>query len=149
MKGLELFPISFADACEFIRIHHRYMKPPQGHKYSIAAAKDGKVVGVAMIGRPVSRHLDTGLTLEVRRVATDGTKNACSFLYAAAWRAAKNLGYKKLITYILSSESGVSLYALDWVCVGQAGGGSWNVPSRPRAEKTPSQKKILFEKTAD
>ena len=98
-----------------------------------------------MVGRPVARRLDDGWTLEVNRCCTDGTKNACSILYAAAWRVAKNLGYKKLITYILESEKGTSLRASGWKEVGRAGGLSWDVPSRPRVNKHPQQMKIKFE----
>lgn len=104
-------------------------------------------MGVATIGRPVARMLDDGWTLEVNRLCTDGTKNACSKLYSAAWRVAKNMGYKKLITYILDSENGSSLFASNWKCVGERGGGSWNVKSRPRVDKHPLPKKLLFEVT--
>lgn len=144
---MELRPISFKDACEFVKIHHRHLRPPQGHKFSISCINDDQVVGVCMVGRPVSRYLDNGLTLEIRRVATDGTRNACSYLYAAAWRVTRNLGYKKLITYILFSENGTSLYAVDFKCVGEAGGGKWHRIKRPRPVALPNQRKIRFEKT--
>ena len=85
--------------------------------------------------------------MEIRRVATDGTKNACSFLYAASWRVTRNLGYKKLITYILSSQNGKGLYAADFKCVGEAGGGNWHTAKRPRFTDLLNQKKIKFEKT--
>jgi hypothetical protein len=98
-----------------------------------------------MVGRPVARNLDNGWTLEVNRLCTDGTKNACSMLYSASWRVAKNLGYKKLITYILSEETGASLKASNWKCIGESGGGSWNCENRPRVDKHPTQKKIKFE----
>ena len=89
---LELVPISLKEANEFVKRYHRHHKPVVGHKFSVAAAVNGAVVGVAIVGRPVSRYLDDGWTLEVNRLCTDGTKNACSFLYSAAWRAAKNMG---------------------------------------------------------
>ena len=98
---LELVPITLKEANAFVERYHRHHKPVAGHKFSIAASDGEKIVGVAIVGRPVSRYLDNGLTLEVNRLCTDGTRNACSFLYSAAWRAARNLGYKKLITYIL------------------------------------------------
>lgn len=103
---LELVPITLKEANAFVERYHRHHKPVVGHKFSIAASDGEKIVGVAIVGRPVSRYLDNGLTLEVNRLCTDGTRNACSFLYSAAWRAARNLGYKKLITYILVSETG-------------------------------------------
>lgn len=144
---LELQPVSFEEACEFIRLHHRHHLPPQGHKFSIAVNDGNKIVGVIVVGRPVARHLDDGWTLEVTRCCTDGTKNACSMLYAAAWRAAKALGYKRLITYTLQGESGASLRAAGWKVIGQAGGGTWNRPKigRFRVDLHPLQKKIRWE----
>jgi hypothetical protein len=142
---IEIVPITQKEANAYVKKHHRHHKPVVGSVFQIACAKDGEVVGVAIVGRPVSRHLDNGWTLEVNRLCTDGEKNVCSMLYSAAWRVAKNLGYKRLITYILSSESGASLYASNWKLVGEAGGGSWNVPSRPRVDTHPIEKKKLFE----
>lgn len=142
---LEIVPIKQSEAKEFIRQSHRHHKPSVGSVFQIACAKDGEIVGVVMVGRPASRHLDNGWVLEVSRLATDGTKNACSMLYSAAWRVARNLGYRKLITYILEDESGASLRASNWREVGVRGGGSWNTKSRPRVDKHPMQKKILFE----
>lgn len=144
-EKLELIPITFKEACQFVKEHHRHHKPPIGHKFSIAAAIDNKIVGVCIIGRPVSRGLDNGWIAEVTRLCTDGTKNTCSFLYAAAWRAARALGYKKLITYILNTESGISLNAAGWKCIGETQGGSWNRKSRPRIDTHPLQKKLRFE----
>ena len=141
---LELIPMTLAEANEFVRIHHRHHKPVTGHKFSIGVS-DGEVRGVAIIGRPISRHLDNGWTLEVNRVATDGTRNACSMLLGAAWRAAKAMGYKRLITYTLPQEGGASIRAAGWKCIGEAGGGSWNVKSRPRVDTHPLQKKLLWE----
>jgi len=116
-----------------------------GHKYSIAVKDGTKVVGVAIVGRPISRHLDNGWTLELNRCCTDGTKNACSMLYGAAWRAAKALGYKKLITYTLLHEGGVSLIASGWTLIGETGGGNWNVKSRPRIDTKHQQRKLKWE----
>lgn len=143
--SLEIVPITLAEANEFVRLHHRHHKPTVGHKFSIGAAYDEKIVGVAIIGRPVSRHLDDGWTLEVTRVCTDGTHNACSMLYAAAWRAAKSMGYKKLITYTLDSESGTSIKAAGWKCVGKAGGLRWTGTRRPEVDLYPAQMKIKWE----
>jgi len=97
---LRTVPVTFVQACEFVTDWHRHHRRPVGHKFSIGVADERDVlVGVAVVGRPVARHLDDGLTLEVTRVATDGTANACSLLYAAAWQAAKALGYRRLVTY--------------------------------------------------
>ena len=94
--------------------HHRHHKPVIGHKFSIGCEQDGTLVGVVITGRPVSRYLDNGLTLEVTRLCTTGEKNACSMLYAAAARAAKAMGYHKIITYTLETESGSSIRAAGW-----------------------------------
>ena len=142
---LELVPITLKEANAFVERHHRHHKPVVGHKFSIAASDGEKIVGVAIVGRPVSRYLDDGWTLEVNRLCTNGYKNACSFLYAAAWRVARNMGYKKLITYILESETGSSLKASGWKCVGQAGGKRWTGKRRPEVDLYPAQMKLKFE----
>lgn len=144
---LELQPITFKEACFFIDKHHRHHLPPQGWKFGIAVNDGDKIVGVICIGRPVSRHFDNGYTLEVTRCCTDGTRNACSKLYAAAWRATKSLGYKRLITYVLGSESGGSVKGAGWKLVGEAGGGSWSRKCRPRVDTAPTCQKLLFEVT--
>jgi hypothetical protein len=134
VSGLAIVPTSLEEANAFVSIHHRHHKPVVGHKFSIAAA-DGEIVrGVAIVGRPVARGNDDGWTLEVNRCCTDGTRNACSMLYGAAWRAAKAMGYRRLITYTLPEEGGASMRAAGWRLVGQRGGGNWNVPSRPRID---------------
>ena len=142
---MELIPISFKEACMFVQKHHRHHIKPTGHKYAIACKKNDDIVGVVIVGRPVARMLDDGWTLEVIRCCTIGTKNACSFLYGAAWRAAKALGYKKLITYILDTESGSSIKGAGWKCIGKAGGRSWSRKTRPRIDMHPTQQKIRYE----
>jgi hypothetical protein len=131
---LSLQPISLKEANDFVEKYHRHHSRTQGHKFSIAVNDGEKVVGVVIVGRPVSRHLDNGYTAEVTRCCTDGTYNACSMLYGAAWRAARAMGYKRLITYILNSEKGKSLLASNYSLVGEAGGGNWNTTSRPRVD---------------
>jgi hypothetical protein len=140
--------IGLDEANAFVTAHHRHHKPVIGHLFSLGAVLGDKIVGVAIVGRPVSRHRDNGETAEVTRLCTDGTRNACSFLYGAAARAAFALGFKKIGTYILASENGASLKASGWRLIGEAGGGSWSVPSRPRVDKHPLQKKLLFETEA-
>ena len=142
---LELQPISYKEACEFIKLHHRHHLPPQGWKFGIAANNGDSIVGVVTVGRPVARLLDDGWTLEVTRCCTDGTYNCCSFLYSAAWRATRALGYKRLITYTLKSEGGASLRASNFKLVGEAGGSSWNRKSRPRIDQSPICTKLLWE----
>lgn len=130
-------PVSFDEACGFVEMWHRHHRPPVGHKFSVGVANDADVlVGVAMVGRPVARHLDDGLTLEVNRTATDGTPNANSMLYGAAWRAAQALGYRKLITYTMADESGASLRAAGWRVLGERPArNGWSAPSRPRESR--------------
>ena len=143
---LALIPVSLAQANDFVRLHHRHHKPVVGHKFSVGCHADGRLVGVAIVGRPVSRHLDNGSTLEVNRLCTDGTKNACSFLYAAAWRAAKAMGYKKLITYVLDTENGASVRAAGFRCAGLAGGKRWTGVRRPPEDLYPAQMKYRYER---
>lgn len=131
---MEITPINFEEANAFVQAFHRHHKPMQGCKFCLAVSDGNKVVGVAIVGRPVARMLDNGWTLEVNRCCTDGTKNACSMLYSHAWKAAKALGYKRLITYTLPEEGGASLKASNWKCIGLRGGGNWNVKSRPRID---------------
>lgn len=131
---LEVTPITLAEANAFVSLHHRHHKPVPGSKFCIAVSDGDTVRGVAIVGRPVARLSDNGWTLEVNRCCTDGVKNGCSMLYGAAWRAAKALGYRRLITYTLPEEGGASLRASGWRCVGERGGGNWNVPSRPRID---------------
>lgn len=103
---LEVVPITFKEANEFVRRYHRHHGPVQGYKFAIGLAdtERNEIVGVVIVGRPVARYLDDGWTLEVTRLCTDGTRNACSKLYAAAWRAARALGYRRLITYTLPED---------------------------------------------
>lgn len=134
--SLRIVPVRFRDACSFVLEHHRHLREPRGHVFSVGVANDrDELVGVAMVGRPVARHFDDGLTLEVNRTATDGTRNANSMLYGAAWRAAKALGYRRLITYTQAGESGASLRGAGWLLVGQRPArGGWDTPSRRRGQ---------------
>lgn len=144
--------VDLAEANAFVAAYHRHHKPVQGHLFSIAAARDfgdngaRKIVGVAIVGRPVARGRDDGVTAEVTRLVTDGTPNACSFLYGAASRAAFALGFKRIGTYILASEPGISLRAAGWRLIGEVRGRSWSAPSRSRIDTHPLQDKLLFER---
>lgn len=124
---MEIRPITLRQASEFINMHHRHHKATVGHKFSIGCYDGDKLVGVAVCGRPVSRHLDNGLICEINRCCTDGTYNACSMLYGACCRVAKAMGYKRIITYTLRSENGTSLKASNFICDKTvAGGEHWN-----------------------
>lgn len=140
--------IELAEANAFVAEHHRHHRPVVGHVFSLGAVMGDRIVGVAIVGRPVARMRDDGTTAEVTRLCTDGTKDACSFLYGAAARAAFALGFKKIGTYILASEPGSSLAAAGWRQIGEVKGRSWTTPSRPRVDKHPTQDKLLFERTA-
>lgn len=135
--SLRIVPVRFEDACGFVEMWHRHHQPPVGHKFSIGVAdEDDRLVGVAIVGRPVARHLDDGMTLEVARTATDGTPNANSMLYGSAWRAAKALGFRRLVTYTQAGESGSSLRAAGWrVIAERPAKPGWSRPSRPRESK--------------
>jgi hypothetical protein len=133
MTGLRIVPVRFRDAAAFVESHHRHHRAPVGHLFSIGAAAGDELVGVAMVGRPVARHYDDGHTVEVIRTATDGTDNANSMLYGACWRAAKALGYDRLITYTQAGESGASLRAAGWRVVAERPARpGWDAPSRRR-----------------
>lgn len=144
---LELQPITYAEACAFIVQHHRHHLPPQGWKFGVAVSNGQDIVGVITVGRPVARALNNGWTLEVTRCCTDGTKNAASMLYGAAWRAAKALGYRRLITYILAKEIGTSLLAAGWSLLYKTKGDTWERPNRVRTDKAPTGPKLLWEVT--
>lgn len=143
--SLLVIPISLKKANDFVEELHRHHSKVQGHKFSIGVMEEDKLVGVCIVGRPVSRYLDDGMTLEVTRLCTDGTKNACSILYGRSAKIAKDMGYTKIITYILQSENGSSLKASGWICDGEAGGGSWDCKSRPR-ELIPTQMSLFPQK---
>ena len=142
----ELVPLPLDEANAAVEQWHRHHKPVIGHKFSLGAAVDGEIVGVAIIGRPLSRMLDNGATLEVCRVATNGHRNACSWLLGKSWRAVQALGFKRLVTYTLPEEGGASLRGAGWRCVGKSGGGSWSREGRPRVDKHPTQIKFRWER---
>lgn len=143
---LETLPLTLEEANFFVSQHHRHHKPVVGHKFSLGVCLGEKIVGVSIVGRPVSRHRDNGLTLEVTRLCTDGTRNACSFLYGASAKAAFALGYQKIGTYILKTEKGGSLKASGWKKISETTGKSWSVKSRPRVDTHPLEPRFLFEK---
>ncbi|MBP2329544.1 hypothetical protein JOF56_009929 [Kibdelosporangium banguiense] len=133
MSRLVIVPVTFRQACAFIQAHHRHHRPPRGMKFAVGVADDGGLVGVATVGRPVARHLDDGHTVEVTRTCTTGVSNANSMLYGAAWRAARAMGYQRMITYSQEGESGASLRAagLQPVACLRARPG-WHSPGRTR-----------------
>lgn len=143
--SLALQPVTLREAMAFVSRHHRHHGAPQGGLFAVAVNDGSAVVGVAIIGRPVGRGNADGWTAEVTRVCTLGEHNACSMLYAAAWRAARALGYRRLITYTLLEEPGTSLKAAGWREIGRAGGGTWHRKDRPRIDTHPIEQKRLWE----
>lgn len=136
--ALELVPVTRDQATAYITAVHRHHKPPQGYRFAVGVHDGQTLVGVATAGRPVARHLDDGKTLEVTRVAADGTPHVCSMLYGACWRAAKALGYRRAITYTEGDELGTSLRAAGWLLAADLPPRpGWDTPSRPRAVELP------------
>lgn len=151
---MNLRPVDLATARRFVGEHHRHNLPPVGWKWGVGVECDGELVGVAMASRPVARMLDDGLTLEVARTCTTGARNANSMLYGAVARAAKALGYRKLITYTLATEGGSSLRASGFTAIAElAPRPTWSTPSRPEYqqdifgnERRPTKAKVRWER---
>lgn len=138
-------PIELKQAQEFINRLHRHHAASVRDKFRIAAKKGGEIVGVAQVGRPIARSLCDGYTLEVLRLCTNGEKDVCSFLYSRCARIAREMGYRKIITYILETESGTSLKASGWVCVEEkCGGATWE--NCTRTKKRPEQLCMIEQK---
>ena len=138
---MKITPCSLKYANEFVTDYHRHHKAVMGCKFCIALQGENGTVGVAICGRPVSRYLDDGKTLEINRLCTNGARNACSMLYGACVRIAKEMGYKKVITYILESENGASLKASNFVNEGIAGGKMWTGKRSGRDNGVPKEMK--------
>ncbi|WBB91410.1 XF1762 family protein [Verrucosispora sp. WMMC514] len=130
-------PISYRQARDFLATHHQHLTAPQGHTFSLGLTNHAAdLLGVAVVGRPLARHLDDGLTAEITRLATDGSRNACSVLLAAAWRVARHMGYQRMITYTRADEPGTSLRAAGWTAVADLPATPcWDRPSRPRTSR--------------
>ena len=131
-------PLTQRQANAFIKAHHRHHAPSVGDRFRVGVELDGRLVGVAVVGRPVARRLDNGTTVEVTRLCTDGTPNACSFLYSRCARIAREFGYARIVTYILGNEPGTSLMASGWVKDRDVPGQEWTRPSRPRQTSAPA-----------
>lgn len=134
MTDLHLVPVDWKTARGFCKDWHRHHPtPPPGHKFSVGVAAGDVLVGVAIVGRPVAKAYQDGMTLEVNRSVTDGHPNANSMLYGACARATFALGYRRLITYTQADESGASLRAAGWRVIAQRPARKgWDTPSRRR-----------------
>lgn len=144
---LRIVPLELFEANEMVDRFHRHHKPVQGHRFSIGVLNaDDKLVGAAIVGRPVARlGGDPSEVVEVTRLVTDGTPNACSALYGAAARAAHALGYRRIQTYTLDTETGISLKAAGWKREGTFGGGQWHhTDGKPRRTDQPIGPKIRW-----
>lgn len=141
-------PLTLREARAYVTTNHRHHPAPQGGLFAIGAEQDGVIVGCVIVGMPVARMLADGYTCEITRLATDGSRNACSMLYRAAWRAARAMGYRRLVTYTLPEEGGSSLRGAGFRLIGEAGGGSWSREGRPRVDLHPLQTKLRWEVTA-
>lgn len=140
---MRVIPLTLKSANDYVEAHHRHHPKVRGCKFCIGVVADDTLCGVAICGRPVSRRLDDGETLEINRLCTTGYKNACSTLYGACVRIARAMGYRKVITYILASENGASLKASNFICEGEAGGEIWT-GSRKRDNGVPREKKTRW-----
>lgn len=125
--GLTVVPLELVEANRAVSVWHRHHVPAVGHRFSLGCIDESGVLhGAAIVGRPVARLAGPPRdVVEVVRVATDGTYNACSILLGAAARAAKALGFRRIQTYTLPEEGGASLRAVGWKNEGEAGGGQW------------------------
>ena len=147
--SLKIVPLELRELNELVEKWHRHHKRVQGHRFSIGVidTNTGDLVGGCSVGRPVARRINSKEVLEVTRLVTNGHKNACSILYAAAARVGRELGYKKIQTYILESESGHSLMVSGWTNEGEAGGGQWkHTDGKPRRTDQPTEKKQRWTK---
>lgn len=141
-------PVSLATANSFVTAWHRHSARVVGHRWSLGLFDaDNALRGVAIVGRPVARLLDDGATVEVTRLATDGTRNACSQLYGAAVREARRRGFARVVTYTLASEPGASLRAAGFRPTAHVRGREWSSPSRPRTLRRHNPDRIRWERT--
>ena len=122
---MRIRPCELRDAAAFIREHHRHHRPPQGHRFSLKLVDEERIVGVVVVGRPVAKAYDPSETVEITRLCTDGTRNACSRLIGAAKRAARALGYQRMISYTLTDEPGCSWAAAGMEQTGTVEGKPW------------------------
>ncbi|WP_128003075.1 MULTISPECIES: XF1762 family protein [Piscinibacter] len=145
----EVVPVGLREANEVVERLHRRLGQVQGHKFALGLRReeDQDLVGVAVCARPVARHLDDGLTAEVRRVAVDpAVTNGCTKLLGAIAKSASAMGYRRLVTYTSEDETGASLYAAGWDPVGKSAGGHWGSAARPRRRGEDEGRKVVWVK---
>ena len=153
MSALYISPTTISDAKAFVELYHRHNKPPVGGLFAVAADEGALRVGVAIVGRPVARRVQNGTTAEITRVCVreDAPKGTNSALYAACWRAARALGWLRLITYTLQEESGASLRGAGFRRVKDLPAnrpGMWMTREGRAAQDVVGLAKVLWEQTA-
>lgn len=139
-------PTTLKEANAFVGEEHRHHPPVVGHRWSMGCQADGKLVGVVIVGRPKARQTDQYMIADVTRLATNGHRNACSFLYARATHIARLMGFESIQTFILESEPGSSLKALEqlgWKRIGPTKDGEWR--TRKGRRKQLDEKTIKWE----
>ena len=127
--------LELTESNAFVKNHHRHIDETQGHRFSIGCQHENKLVGVAIAGRPISRHYDQSKIIEVTRLCTDGTENACSFLYSMCAKASKYLGYERIQSYVLESELGSSLKASNFIYSHTSEVSNWNKYKRNKKDR--------------
>lgn len=138
--------VTFRTANAFIAEHHRHHRPPQGGIVCLGLWQGDTLVGVGVLGRPVARMADDGVTAEITRLCVlPEARHAASALIGRLRRVAQSLGYERVISYTLPSEGGASLRATGAEHRGAAGGGEWSRPSRPRAAATVPETKARWD----
>lgn len=144
-ERLAVQPMTLRAAREYVNTNHRHHRAPQGGLFAVGCRVANRIVGCAIVGKPVARMLNDGFTVEITRLCTDGTRNACSFLYRVCVRVAHAMGYRRVLTYTLTDEGGASLRGAGFKVTGTTDGGSWSRPSRERIDKHPTQSKFRWE----
>jgi hypothetical protein len=146
-KNYRIIPLTLKQANDFVVENHRHHGKVTGHRFSLGLLHTDTLIGVIICGRPVARGFDFNKIIEVNRLCVlDSHKNACSKLYSACARISKEMGFEKIITYILQSESGTSLIASGWSKMSEVKGRSWDTKSRSRTDKHPTVDKTRWEK---
>jgi hypothetical protein len=130
---LRIIPLTLKEANALVRGYHRHHDKVQGCRWAIGAMKNEQLVGACIVGRCQARMVEQYLECSVTRLVTFGGKNECSFLYGAAARIAREMGYEKIRTEILENEPGTSLKAAGWTYSHTTKGGNYDRPSRKRS----------------
>lgn len=129
---LVLRPCTVKRAERFNAATHRRLKKIQGAMWAVRVERNGETVGVALVGNPARKLMEDGVLCVLRVAVIEGNPNACSMLYGACSRAARDMGATDCVTYTHLDEPGTSLRAAGWIDGGITGGGEWGREDRPR-----------------